>query len=171
MCERSWPSRRNQVNYDQITSSVKRIVVREDRIELRINAEDSSVNMTRIQHHADTIERNRDDTKLIISAKLCTRGAEHAITGVDGKSILTTQKPDPTLTRNLAQAHEWRRALMAREFASVREIADAAKCDQRYVRKADATRLSSSRHRRRNIRRTTASESPTQTHHRSKTSS
>lgn len=121
--------------YDQIASCITRIVVHDDRIELGINTENSSVDITRIQHDSDAVERYGDKKTLIIAAKLGHRGAETTITATDGKSILSTHIPDQTLLRNLAQAHEWRTALNERHFSSIREIAASAKCDQRYVRK------------------------------------
>jgi len=123
------------VEHEQVASSFTRIVMHDDRIELGINTENSSLDMTRVQHDCDSIIRKGDDVTLVISVSLGRRGAQIEVTATDGKSILTTPLPDQILLRNLAQAHEWRRALNGGEFHSVREIAVAAKCDQRYVRK------------------------------------
>ena len=97
--------------------------------------ENPKVNLDRIQGSTDSIRREGNHPTIIIRAALTRRGGERAITGPDGKSVGPGERLDDTLLRNLAQAHAWRRALEDGSRGSVHELAAAAKCDQRYVRK------------------------------------
>jgi len=118
-----------------ITSCIQRCVVSRSQIRMTINVENRSVDMSRIQHDADTIERIGDQVTLIVATKLGRNGIRHAMTMPDGKSVLTAQKPNQLLLRNLTQAHDWRRLLSEGKGHSVQSIAKANNCNQRYVRK------------------------------------
>ena len=122
-------------HHHQIASCSTRIVVSDDHIALKINTENPSVDLARIQHDLDAIKRNGVDVTLIIAARLERQGAGHMITAPDEKSIFTTLKSNQPPLRNLAQAHEWCRAMGEGAISLVHDIAAAAKCDKRYVHK------------------------------------
>jgi len=118
-----------------ILSCIQRIVVRKNQIRMIINTENHSVDMARIQHETDSIERAGDEVALVLAIKLGRNGIGYAMTTPDGKSALTARKPNQLLLRNLTQAFEWRTLLLEGNGHSVQSIATANNCDQRYVRK------------------------------------
>ena len=83
----------------------------------------------------DELTHSEHTTLLCVHGRVKRRGGDRIIVGPDGKSVVSTNAPDPKLVRNLVKAFEWREALERGEYKSLQAVAEAAKCTECYVRK------------------------------------
>ena len=81
---------------------------------------------------------------VVVPLKIRQWGGRKAIFAPDGAPLTPVEaergpiptRGDPALVKALARAHRWRFRLEAREFATVRELAQAEKVNETYISRA-----------------------------------
>ncbi len=124
-----------EVGRARVQKVIKSVTVCCDRLEILIDHNAPDVDIRRIQFETDELVHCGDTTLLCVHGKVIRRGGDRIIVGPDGKSVLSSNTPDPKLVRNLVKAFEWRETLERGEYKSLQAVAEAEECTERYVRK------------------------------------
>lgn len=137
---RSWNAASTSDRAELVRRVVKRILIRADRVELRISKKDlraillNEANRSASGNHHTQREPGGDDLlTLTIDATPKRCGLEIRLVVPSGTNSVTSTRPLPSLLKAVARAHEWYHRILEGKAHDLRSLAQQNGLDEVYV--------------------------------------
>jgi site-specific DNA recombinase len=125
----------DDVNHKTVSSTLRKITIYTDFIELEVNNGVANVDAERLENGKDEIVRNKEFVLIRVRATLSRRDRKLAFVDTHGYPVASTEQLNRVLVKNVAMAYRWRTSIEKEQYNSIRALAKAEKCSEKYVRK------------------------------------
>ena len=123
------------IEFNIVKRVLKRVTVYSDFIELEADHGIPNADTHRLHGNGDDIVRSESNVIIRIQAILRMRDRQLTFVNQNGYDVMKPETPNRVLVKNLAVSHRWRIRLESGESGSIRELARAEKCSEKFVRK------------------------------------